>query len=145
MTCPTEAHRAIQRTPLPSCRPPTLNTRPKCCTWNWGWSLSPLFFFLKKHIFMGIPQWSRLSAFTARAQVQSLVGELRSCKPVWWKKSQPTKQKTTKKREKANFYQAHCYPIAHAQNYDSVSTLRKPRGENRDPLWTPYIWTITVP
>ena len=26
-------------------------------------------------------QWLRLGAFTARARVQSLVGELRSCKP----------------------------------------------------------------
>ena len=41
-------------------------------------------------------QWLALGTFTAVAQVQSLVGELRSCKPHGTAKNQTNKQKTTK-------------------------------------------------
>ena len=53
-------------------------------------------------------QWLGLSAFTSRAQVQTLVGELRSCKPC----SMPKKKKNPNQKHQLVRF-AYCVHVIH--------------------------------
>ena len=90
-----------------------------------SWSLLSPFYRLRKLKLRGnslVVQWLGLSTFTAGAQVQSLVGELRSCKPHGVAKKKKNKE-TKAQRGTATF------PGLHSkQEAESGSGIRIQEG-----------------
>lgn len=62
--------------------------------------------------------------------------------PVWGAKilqASVTKKNQQQQREKAHFYQTHCYPIVHAPNYDCFHTEEAKREKQRSLMDAIYL------